>query len=114
MSANTDSVLRRPDAPASLTLDRLGRGQTARVAGFTPAGERFELRLREVGFAEGDEVEVLQRALLSGGVSVRLNRTIIALRREEAAALRLEPMGEDRARASTASPAATVDLAAAE
>lgn len=77
-----------PHAPTSpLTLAGLPAGRVARVAGFADGAPGFEMRLREVGFAEGDAVEVLHHAPFGDAVSVRLNRTIIALRREEAAAL---------------------------
>ena len=72
-------------------LNVLSLGQTGRVAGFAAADAELETKLREIGFAEGDEVEVLHRGPFGRTpVSVRLARTIIALRRKEAAAILVE------------------------
>ncbi len=74
-----------------MELNVLSLGQMGRVAGFDGADAELETKLREIGFAEGDEVEVLHRGLFGGTpVSVRLARTIIALRRKEAAAILVE------------------------
>lgn len=68
-----------------MTLAELERGRIASVVGFI--GEAaVETLLREVGFAENDQVEILGAGPLGGSpLSVRLNRTIIALRKNEAA-----------------------------
>lgn len=72
-------------------LNSLSFGQLGRVAGFSSEDGELETKLREIGFAEGDEVEVLHRGPVGGTpVSVRLARTIIALRRKEAAAILVE------------------------
>jgi ferrous iron transport protein A len=71
-------------------LSTLDLGQMGRVAGFASADAELETKLREIGFAEGDEVELLHRGLFGTPVSVRLARTIIALRRKEAAAVLVE------------------------
>jgi len=70
-----------------MTLAELKRGQIASVVGFS--GDAIvETLLREIGFAESDEVEILGVGLLGGSpLSVRLNRTIMALRRNEAACI---------------------------
>jgi len=68
-----------------MTLVELERGQIASVAGFS-GDAAVEILLREIGFAENDDVEILSQGPLGGSpLSVRLNRTIIALRRNEAA-----------------------------
>jgi Fe2+ transport system protein FeoA len=73
------------------SLDRLARNQTARVSGFAEGVDNLVVKLREIGFAEGDEVELLARGWLGGApLSVRLNRTVIALRKNEAAAVKIE------------------------
>jgi ferrous iron transport protein A len=78
-------------APTLLALDRLRRGQLALVTGFSAERPELVAKLREIGFAEGDEVEVLARGPIAGApLSVRLNRTIIALRKAEAAAIAVE------------------------
>ena len=56
------------------------------------SGNAFEAKLREVGFSEGDEVEMLGYGPFGGRtLAVRLNRTIIALRGPEAALVEVEP-----------------------
>jgi ferrous iron transport protein A len=74
-----------------MTLAELGRGQPASVVGFS--GEpAIEALLREIGFAELDQVEVLGAGPLWGSpLSIRLNRTVIALRRDEAACVQVQP-----------------------
>jgi len=70
----------------TITIRDLKRGEHALVTGFTDAEAPIVRELREIGFSEGDDIEVL--ALGAFGrtpVSVRLNRTIIALRGGEAA-----------------------------
>lgn len=66
-------------------LNELQRNEAAKVCGFTAQDEQMVLKLREIGFAEGDEVEVLSRGIFGGTpLSVRVNQTIIALRLPEA------------------------------
>ena len=79
------------DALSSFGLDRLALGQIGRVVGFGGGDDRLVAKLREVGFAEGDEVELLGRGWLGGApLSIRLNRTVIALRKGEAALIQVE------------------------
>jgi ferrous iron transport protein A len=76
---------------ASLGLDRLSRGQVGRITGFDAGDAKLVAKLREIGFAEGDEVELLARGWLGGApLSFRLNRTVIALRKHEAALVKVE------------------------
>ncbi len=66
-------------------LSELKRHEAGLVRGFTANNDDMVLKLREIGFAEGDEVEILGRGLLGGTpISVRLNQTVIALRSKEA------------------------------
>jgi ferrous iron transport protein A len=75
----------------ALPLDRLEKGVVCRVAGFSGGAESLVAKLREIGFAEGDEVELMGRGWLGGApLSIRLNRTLIALRRCEAALVQVE------------------------
>jgi len=72
-------------------LDRLAKGLVGRVAGFAHGDQKLIAKLREIGFAEGDEVELLARGWLGGApLSIRLNRTVIALRKGEAALVMVE------------------------
>ena len=71
-----------------MTLLDLKPGQSARIASFNAENPDLETRLREIGFAEGDDVEIRHVGLFGGNpMSVRLNGTHIALRRAEAAAI---------------------------
>lgn len=77
---------------APLTLGGLEKGCVTRIAGFAPGDASVIAKLREIGFAEGDEVELMGRGWLGGApLSFRLNRTLIALRRSEAELVRVEP-----------------------
>ena len=80
-----------------MTLDKLAKGEIVHISGFqcSANGEEPEARivakLREIGFAEGDEVELLHKGAVFGTpLSFRLNRTIIALRRREAALINIQ------------------------
>ena len=74
----------------SMTLDQLKQDSVAWVDGFLAGNVLLETKLREIGFAEDDEVELVQRGPFSArALCFRLNRTLIALRRDEAAAIRI-------------------------
>lgn len=76
----------------SIGMHTLVMGRQARVTGFGLGDESLVAKLREIGFAEGDEVELLARGWLGGApLSFRLNRTVIALRKAEAAMVLVEP-----------------------
>ena len=77
-----------------MTLRDLAKNTPARILGFN--GEDFDLetRLREIGFAEGDQVEILHFGLFGRNpMSVRLNGALIALRKTEAQAVTVEALG---------------------
>ena len=75
----------------TIGLDRLPKGSVGRVSGFSLGDEKLVAKLREIGFAEGDEVELLATGWLGGApLSFRLNRTVIALRKAEAALVQVE------------------------
>src|SRR5690606_10247069 len=68
-----------------IALNRLSKGDVGRVTGFV-GDDKLVAKLREIGFAEGDEVELLAVGWLGGApLSFRLNRTVFALRKAEAA-----------------------------
>lgn len=74
-----------------LTIRDLARGDIAVVTGFSGDDEAMVRELREIGFSEEDEVEILAfGAFGRTPVSVRLNRTIIALRGGEARMIHVE------------------------
>jgi ferrous iron transport protein A len=69
-----------PDALPD-TLDALRPGQAARVAGIGACPPGVADRLLELGFDEGAEVEALHRAPLGDPVAVRVDGSVVALRR---------------------------------
>ena len=72
------------------TINDLAKGVSARVIAIRD-GLEFSEKLREFGFSEGDEVEVLEYGPLGGQpIAVRLNRTIVAMRSAEAAMIEVE------------------------
>lgn len=78
-------------ASTTVRMTSLRKGQVARISGFDGADATLIAKLREIGFAEGDEVELLARGWLGGApLSFRLNRTAIALRKPEAAIVLVE------------------------
>ncbi len=75
-----------------MKLNELKPGCVGRVCGVDAGAAELEAKLREVGFSEGDEVEMLGYGPFGGRtLAVRLNRTIIALRGPEAALVEVEP-----------------------
>jgi ferrous iron transport protein A len=71
-----------------MTIDDLPVGASGRIEALRPPAGALEAKLREIGFCEGDEVQLLNRGPLGGQpLAVRLNRRIIALRRDEARAI---------------------------
>ena len=74
-----------------MTLAELAKGCISTITAVTQDSGVLSSKLREIGFAEGDEVELLARGPISGWpISVRLNRTVIALRKNEAALIEIE------------------------
>ena len=83
----------------TLPLGRAGRGFRGRIVriggdaaadtGLTP-GE-LERRLLEIGFVEGARVEIVHEGLIGRDpIAIRINETMVALRRREAAAILVE------------------------
>ncbi len=76
-----------------MTLDQLPKKQPARVTGFSAEQPDIVLRLREIGFAENDNVEVHHFGLFGRNpMTVNLNGALIALRRGEAALVEVEAL----------------------
>lgn len=65
----------------------------ARVIGFMPGTEAADpelcLRLAEIGFLDGERVQVIAQAAFGGPLAVRVGTATFALRRVEAAAIRV-------------------------
>ena len=94
-----------PSALETVSLADLHRGDRALVAGVVePApgsgnelgdelGSTIEMRLIEIGFVAGEAVEVIGEARPGGDpIAVRVGGTCFALRRREAAAVRVTPL----------------------
>jgi ferrous iron transport protein A len=72
---------------AVMGLVRLPRGRAAAVADVqaaSPALADLPIRLRELGFLDGEEVEVMASGLAGGPLAVRVGGTTFALRIREA------------------------------
>lgn len=79
----------------SLNLETLPRrqGATVHLIDWARLGATEARRLRELGFDEGIEVEVLHRASLGRGpIACRIGRMTVALRRAVAAAIHVAPV----------------------
>jgi ferrous iron transport protein A len=78
-----------------LSLEKLPRRQQATVAAIDWQGLSVPeaRRLRELGFDEGVDVEVLHKSVFgSGPIACRIGRMTIALRRTVAAAIQVSPV----------------------
>jgi ferrous iron transport protein A len=88
-------MLDAPDAYAgALALPLLGKGRNAVVVGMTPAEDdeqlAVQMRLRELGFVPGEELRIVAESFPGRDpIAVRLGSTTFALRRFEAAMVRV-------------------------
>lgn len=70
----------------------LPKGVVASIVDVAAPDDAMEAKLREIGFAEGDEVELLATGPLAARpLCIRLNETMIALRPEEARGIMVRP-----------------------
>ncbi len=75
----------------AMTLRDLQRNQSAFVTAFSENDSELETRLREIGFAEGDRVELMHVGTFGRNpITVKLNGTLIAMRKREASAVIIE------------------------
>ncbi len=76
-----------------MTLRELPKNEPARIIGFNADNTELETRLREIGFAEGDQVEALHFGLFGRNpMSVLLNGALIAMRKTDAEAIIVEAL----------------------
>lgn len=92
-----------PDT-ADIGLHELARRQPARVTRLMPADDaqtgEVLLRLLEIGFLPGEPVQVMAWAFPGHDpLAVRVGHTTFALRRHEAALVRVSPLAAEGARA---------------
>ncbi|WP_448581256.1 FeoA family protein [Thermaurantiacus sp.] len=66
-------------------LDELDRGEGGEIAGFLGGDQRLVARLIEMGFDEGVQVTLTDRAPGGDPIAVRIGSTKVALRRALAA-----------------------------
>ena len=95
MDMNTVQSASAPSA-AVMGLDTLGRNVAARVvelqAGHGEEEQELLLRLMEIGFLPGEPVRVIGRGFPGGDpLAVRVGQATFALRRHEAALVRVAP-----------------------
>ncbi|WP_428410243.1 FeoA family protein [Hyphococcus sp.] len=74
-----------------MLLSQMKKGAAGRVVAIRGDDPLIEAKLREIGFAEDDAVELAHLGpLAKTPICVRLNRTLIALRTDEADAIEVE------------------------
>jgi ferrous iron transport protein A len=73
----------------TVSLDSLPSGMRARVTGLAASSGDSAERLMELGFDIGAEVEALHRAPLGDPIAVRVDGTVVALRRALARTVRV-------------------------
>jgi ferrous iron transport protein A len=88
-----------PSTHSSITLSDLREGEFATVVGLGTVGalaadadgrDTLVARLRDIGFVPGARCEVVARMWLGDPLAVRIGGSTFALRRVEAAAVRVE------------------------
>lgn len=68
-----------------MELQKLKKGDRAFISAIDEADSLVAAKLREIGFAEGDEVEIIGFGPFGATpICIRLNGTLIALRPKEA------------------------------
>jgi len=65
-------------------MPRKIRGSVADVRNVAPAAASLPVRLRDLGFLDGEEVEVLTAGRRGGPIAVRIGGSTFALRAQEA------------------------------
>ena len=79
----------------TLRLTDLLKNESGTITGFDEKDTELSTRLREIGFAEGDNVTPLHFGLFGKNpISVRVNGALIALRRQDAQAIQLTKADE--------------------
>ncbi len=75
-----------------MKLNELAPTHRARIRAIGSDANGLGTKLREIGFSEGDEVEMVGVGPFGGRtLAVRLNRTLIALRAGEASYIEVDP-----------------------
>ncbi len=74
----------------SITLKEMSPGDRGRVQGFEEGGRAYRRKLLSMGLTPGAELQVVRVAPMGDPVEVRVRGTSLTLRKDEAAALRME------------------------
>lgn len=77
----------------SLTLKAMSAGDQGRVQGFEEGGRAYRRKLLSMGLTPGVEFQVVRVAPLGDPVEVRVRGASVSLRRDEAAAIKVERVG---------------------
>ena len=77
------------------TLADLTKAVRAKIVGFSTDTAHLETRFREIGFAEGDIVEIIHVGLFGKSpLNVKLHGTSIAMRPRQAAMINVEVIAD--------------------
>lgn len=80
---------------AKTTLADLSKAVRAKIVGFSTDSAHLETRFREIGFAEGDIVEIIHIGLFGKSpLNVKLHGTAIAMRPLQASMIDVEIVAE--------------------
>lgn len=83
-------------AAMAFRLTDLLKDESGIIVGFDETQSDLSVRLREIGFAEGDSVTPLHFGLFGKNpISVRVNGALIALRRNDAKNVLIEKIGRE-------------------
>lgn len=74
------------------TISELKVGDRAKVAGFTETGRGYRSKLLTMGLTPGAEIAVVRVAPMGDPVEIRVRGFSLSLRKEEAAALKVEKL----------------------
>jgi ferrous iron transport protein A len=93
-TAQKNSTMPDPQKPVSYHLAMLHKGDSAIVTGLMPVDDEedhaIQMRLLELGFAPGESVRVIAESFPKHDpMAVRIGNTTFALRRREAAMIRI-------------------------
>lgn len=73
-----------------MTADKIGKGSQALIEVLLPS--ELSLHLMEMGFIPGKKIKMLQQAPLEGPIAFKLENSVIALRKSEAALIQVLPL----------------------
>lgn len=74
------------------TISELKVGDRAKVAGFTETGRGYRRKLLTMGLTPGAEISITRLAPMGDPVEIRVRGFSLSLRKEEAAALKVEKL----------------------